>query len=76
MSIVNKEDMCGFKFNIIPDGWILYMLRQTPAFCLWDCMLVDLFGEKDKDGNLRTAISEDCDDPLDAIQQAIKKIGK
>lgn len=75
-TIVNKDDFCGNKFNIIPEKWMLFSLGQSPGFAEWHCVLLKLTDETDENGRSLTVKSEDCDNPLDAIQQAIKKIGK
>ena len=36
----------------VPDEWLVYRLNQTPAFCLWDCVLFEWNHEAGKAGRV------------------------
>jgi hypothetical protein len=75
LSIVNKKDFCGEKFNIIPENWCVYSLGQELLGCLWICELINFIDKNSKEECLYVS-SDEFLYPIDAIKDAVNQIKK
>jgi len=69
----------GPHFPIIPEGWFVLEMGQSPVHLLWFCHMVntdDAFGGSGRSKNPRRVWTEEHDTPIEALQECFQRIAK